>query len=183
MTDTKKNKGGRPRKQTGELRSASTRTDLTLSEKQELALEARLQGVSEAEYVRRRLGFGAPAPGIRSTSSIISDLEKRGVDIAALLSQDTVQAHAQEAGLEPATFVRRMLEFSASSPQKRNEAAIVSELNNLWQQFRALGNNANQISISKHTSRSERIAWEDAIAKLDKLSAQAEAAIEHVLGS
>lgn len=182
MTTTKNNKGGRPRKQPGEQRSAKIEAAVTLAEKQDLALEAELQGISEGEYVRRRCGIGGPAPGIRSGSSVLKDLEQRGIDVPALLSQDAVSAFAKEAGLEPEVFVRRMLEYTAATPQKRHESAIVSTLNGLWQQFRAIGNNANQIALAKHTSRTERLAWEDVIGRMDQLSEQAETAMEQVLG-
>lgn len=182
MTPEKK-KGGRPRKQPGEQRSSKIEGAVTLAEKQEVALEARLQGISEGEYVRRRCGLGGPARGVRSSSSLLKDLEKKGVDVTALLSQDAVTALAEQAGLEPEVFVRRMLEFSAATPQKQQQSAVVSTLNNLWQQFRRLGNNANQIALSKHTTRTERIAWQDAIARLDQLSGQAEAALEKMLDS
>lgn len=178
MTTPTKNKGGRPRKQPGENRSASIKAAVTVAEKQELALEAKLQDLSEGEYVRRRCGFGAPAPGIRSSSSLLKDLDERGVDVAALLAQDAVTALAAEAGLEPEVFVRRMLEFTAATPQKRQQSAVVSTLNGLWQQFKAIGNNANQLARARNSGRAERIAWEDLVQRMDTLSTQAEDAIE-----
>ena len=183
MTTKKKNMGGRPRKQPGEQRSAKIEAAVTIAEKQELALEAGLQEISEGEYVRRRCGFGGPAPGVRSASSVLRDLEKRGVDVPALLAQDAISAFAKEAGLEPEVFVRRMLEFSAATPKKRHQSAVVSTLNGLWRQFRAIGNNANQIALAKHTPRLERVAWERVIERIDELSEQAETAMERVLES
>ena len=178
MTTPKKNKGGRPRKQPGEQRSAKIEVAVTIAEKQEFALEAQLQDLSEGEYFRRRCGIGAPAPGIRSASSLLKDLEKRGVDVPALLAQDAVASFAKEAGLEPEVFVRRMLEFSAATPQKRQQSAVVSTLNGLWQQFKAIGNNTNQLARARNSGRKELLAWEDVIQRMDELSEQAEAAIE-----
>lgn len=155
-----KSKGGRPRKLPGERRSESIRADLTIAEKQELQLEARLQGISEAELVRRRLGFGGPAPGVRSSSSVLRDLEDRGVDVAQLLSQDAVRACAEDAGLEPVVFVRRMLEFSAATPGKRNQAALVSEIN-------AIGVNLNQLTRATHRGSEFVAYWREVGAKLE----------------
>jgi hypothetical protein len=157
-----RNKPGRPRNEPGEQRTSATRATLTLVEKQELELEARLQGVSEAEYVRRRLGFGEPAPGIRSATSIVSELEKRGIDVAAWLASDPVQQYATEAGVSEAVFVRRLLEFAAAPPASRERAALVRELN-------CIGVNINQLSRATHRGADFTRYWREIGEKLEDI--------------
>ncbi len=164
MSDKRANKGGRPKVQPGELRSSKYRAvaALTLAEKQELELEVRLQGfASEAAYIRSRLGFGAPAKSISPTSSIVKSLEERGVDVPALLQQDAIAAFAQEAGLEPAVFVRRMLEFSGARPEKRDRSALVSELN-------SLGVNINQLARAVNRGSDFTDHWQQLAARVEK---------------
>ena len=76
----------RPRKQPHERRRESVRADLTLAEKEHVREQARLAGISEAEYVRRCvLGvFVTPAPAkvdaslISTLNSLVLQLQKWG---------------------------------------------------------------------------------------------------------
>ena len=159
--------GGRPRKHPAEQRTASTRADLTLAEKEALVHEAHLHGISEAEYVRRRLGFGAPAGQAEASVSLVSELEKRGVNVAELFARDYVREQAESAGMSEAAFVRRVLEFATAPPAKRQVAALISELN-------ACGNNVNQLARSVHRGSDFTEHWRE-------VSAQVTAALEKVL--
>jgi len=173
--------GGRPKKQPDEQRSASTRADLTLAEKEALGHEVHLHGISEAEYVRRRLGFGPAIAGTHTPSSLVSAIQQRGVDVAELFSRDYIQQQAEEAGMSEAALVRHMLQFAASPPAKLQTAALISELNRLGLELKSIGNNANQIALNKHTGRQERLAWELVVETINERCAQLDDALEKVL--
>ncbi len=173
--------GGRPKKQPGEQRSASTRADLTMAEKEALGHEARLHGVSEAEYVRRRLGFGAPASRSQSTPETVAALEKRGVDVAELFSRDYLRQQAEAAGLNEAGLVQRILEFAAAPPARRQTAALISEINRLGLELKAIGNNANQLALSSHTNRRFATSWEDVVQGIGQLRTKVSDVLDKVL--
>lgn len=173
--------GGRPKKQPDEQRSASTRADLTVAEKESLGHEARLQGVSEAEYVRRRLGFGAPASRSQSTPETVAALEKRGVDVAELFSRDYIREQAEAAGLSEAGLVHRMLDYAAAPPARRQTAALISELNRLGLELKAIGNNANQLALATHTNRRFATSWEDVVREIGELRGRVSNALEKVI--
>ena len=75
----------RPKKQPHEQRTESTRADLTLAEKEHVREQARLAGISEAEYVRRCvLGISvAPAPA-KVDAALITELNRIGVNVNQL---------------------------------------------------------------------------------------------------
>ncbi|MEE9391193.1 MAG: hypothetical protein V3W41_01675 [Planctomycetota bacterium] len=174
-------KAGRPKKLPDEQRLASTRADLTMAEKEALGHEARLNGVSEAEFVRRRLGFGASASRSQSTPALISALEKRGVDAAELFSRDYFRTEAEAAGLSEAGLVRRMLDFANAPPAKRQTAALISELNTLGLELSSVGNNANQLALASHTNRRAAVEWEAVVARIRELGDQIEGCLERVM--
>ena len=173
--------GGRPRKQPDEQRSASTRADLTMAEKEALSHEARLHGVSEAEYVRRRLGFGAPASRSQSTPELVDALEKRGIDVAEILSRDYVREQAKAAELSEAGLIHRMLEYAAAPPARRQTAALISAINRLTLEFKAIGNNANQIAQAGWTDRRIPTSWEAVRDRIYELANQGEDTLEKVI--
>lgn len=79
----------RPRKEKHEQRTASTRTDLTAAEKAFLQEQASAAGLSEADYVRRRiLGFQvSPAPrrvDAELTAALINEVNRLGVNVNQL---------------------------------------------------------------------------------------------------
>ncbi len=173
--------GGRPKKQPDEQRTASTRADLTAAEKEALGHEARLHGVSEAEYVRRRLGFGAPASRSQSTPELVASLEKRGINVAELLSRDYVRDQAEAAGLNEAGVVHRMLEYAAAPPARRQAAALISQINALGLELKAIGNNANQLALATHTNRRFATSWEDVVAGIGELRTKVSDVLDQVL--
>lgn len=174
-------KNGRPKKHPDEQRTAMVRARVTVAERENVAHEARLHGVSEAEYVRRRLGFGAPASPSQSTPALITALEKRGIDIAELFSRNYLRDEAKAAGLSEAGLVRHMLDFAAAPPAKRQTAAVISELNRLGLELSAIGNNANQIALAIHTNRRFVTSWEDVVERIRELSGRVSDAIDRVL--
>ena len=177
---SRKGIGGRPEKQPDERRSASTRADLTAAQKEQLIHEARLHDVSEAEYVRQRLGFGAPASRSQSTPEILVALEKRDVDVAELLSRDYIVREAEAAGLSPAGVVHRMLEYAAAPPARRQMAALISEVNRLNLELKGIGVNANQLALASHTNRRFATAWEDVAAAVMEQRAKAEEVLDKI---
>ncbi len=84
-TAAKSSRGGRPRKQEYERRIASTRTDLTLTEKQYLRNQAREAGMSEAAYVHRRvLGLPITVPKPKTDVRLLYELNAIGVNLNQL---------------------------------------------------------------------------------------------------
>jgi len=156
---------------------------LTIAEKHELVLETRLQDLSEGEYVRRRLGFGEPTSSIRPAQSVVQELEKRGIDVAELLSRDYIQQEAAAAGMSEARLVRSMLDCAAAPPAKRQLSLLITAINQLGLELSAIGNNANQISRNKHSGREERLAWQDVVTVIQERCGQVEAALDKVIAS
>lgn len=172
--------GGRPRKQPDEQRCASTRADLTMAEKEALSHEARLHGVSEAEYVRRRLGFGAPASRSQSTPELVVALDERGVDVGEFLSRDSIREQAEAAGLTEAGLLHRMLQYAAAPPARRQTAALIHAVNRLGLELSAIGNNANQLALATHTNRRFATSWEAVVARIHELGDQVSDVLDRV---
>ena len=173
--------GGRPKKQPDEQRSAVVRARVTTSERESVTHEARLHGVSEGEYVRRRLGFGAPASRSQSTPELVAALEKRGIDVGELLSRGYVREQAEAAGLSEAGIVHRMLEYAAAPPARRQAAALISQINALGLELKAIGNNANQLALATHTNRRFVTSWEDVVAGIGELRTKVSDVLDQVL--
>ena len=75
----------RPKKQPEEKRDASIRADVTLAEKAYIKDQADLAGISEAEYLRRRaLGFAVSPPPSKVDASLVSELNRIGVNVNQL---------------------------------------------------------------------------------------------------
>ncbi len=168
---------GRPKKQPNEQRNAMIRARVTDAVKESVGHEARLHGISEGEYVRRRLGFGAPASRPKSITAI----EKRGVDIAELFSREYIRGQADAAGISEAQLVRRMLEFAASPPARQQTVALISEINRLGLELKAIGNNANQLALAAHTNRRFATSWKDVVREIRELRDKVDDALDKVL--
>lgn len=90
MTPTKPNpsqpsRGGRPKKHKDERRVASTRTDLTLAEKQYLREQAKLAGLSEAAFVRKRvLGLPVVVPRSHADGRLLFEVNAIGINLNQL---------------------------------------------------------------------------------------------------
>jgi len=87
MTSTTPNpspspRGGRPKKHKDERRVASTRTDLTLAEKQFIREQSHLAGLSEAAFVRKRvLGLPVVVPKSYADARLLYELNSIGVNL------------------------------------------------------------------------------------------------------
>lgn len=78
-------RGGRPRKQKDERRVASTRTDLTLAEKQYLREQANVAGLSEAAFVRKRvLALPVVVPRSHADARLLYELNAIGINLNQL---------------------------------------------------------------------------------------------------
>lgn len=77
----------RPKKEQHERRTASVRADLTEAEKVFVQQQAARAGLSEAEYLRRRV-LGAPvlaaAAARRADPALVSELNRIGVNVNQL---------------------------------------------------------------------------------------------------
>lgn len=77
-----KGPGGRPKKAEHERRIKSLRADVTIAEKRFVADQARLAGVSEGEYIRRRaLGLPVVVRQARVDARLVHELNAIGVNL------------------------------------------------------------------------------------------------------
>lgn len=91
------NRGGRPKKTEHERRIASLRAGVTLAEKQHVRDQARAAGMSEGEYIRRRvLGLPVVVREAKTDARLIHELNAIGVN----LNQITRNVHAERLGAE-----------------------------------------------------------------------------------
>jgi len=173
--------GGRPKKQPDEERSAKAEASITRAQKNSLLHDARLEGVSEAEYVRRRLGFGRPVSRSSSAPEVLSSLEKRGIDVAELVSREYIREQAEAAGVSEAALIHRMLEYADAPPARRQTAAFIREINRLGLELKALGVNANQLALATHTNRRFATSWEDVVQGIGVLRTKITDVLDKVL--
>ena len=74
-----------PKKQKDERRIASTRTDLTLAEKQFIREQSHLAGLSEAAFVRKRvLGLPVVVPKSYADARLLYELNSIGINLNQL---------------------------------------------------------------------------------------------------
>ena len=95
-----------------------------------------------------------------------------------------VAAEARIAGLAVHEFCRRRVlgyKVPPAPSQRRTDPGVITELNNLWRQLQAIGNNANQIALNKHTRRRERSSWEAVVARVHELGEEVEAKLEQLV--
>lgn len=80
-----------------------------------------------------------------------------------------IRAQASAAGLDVAEYLRRRAlgyVVPASPARRVGSAAVLSELNRIGLEMKAIGNNANQLALSAHTKRRSRIAWEGVVGQI-----------------
>jgi len=94
----KRGPGGRPKKAVHDRRVVSMRADATLSEKQFVRDQSKLAGISEADFIRRRvLGQPLVVRESRTDARLIHELNAIGVNlnqIARNLNSDRQGARA-----------------------------------------------------------------------------------------
>lgn len=96
-----------------------------------------------------------------------------------------VNDQARIAGLAVHEFCRRRVlgyKVPPAPSQGRMDPRVLSELNNLWRQLKAVGNNANQIALNTHTGRRERQSWEGVVGRVHELADAVEAKLEQLAG-
>ncbi len=75
----------RPRKDPGEQRSETVKTAVTVAEKLFVQDQAQTAGLSESEYVRRRvLGYRVPPSRSPDVAALVSELNRIGVNVNQL---------------------------------------------------------------------------------------------------
>lgn len=94
---TPRGPGGRPKKAEHERRVASVRADTTLTEKQFVRDQAKAAGISEGEFIRRRvLGLPVVVREAKTDARLIHELNAIGVN----LNQITRNVNAERLGAE-----------------------------------------------------------------------------------
>lgn len=97
-----------------------------------------------------------------------------------------IDQQAYLAGLERSDYLRRRaLDYQVpAKAETAADPALVSELNRLGLELKAIGNNANQLAVNLHTGRrSERLAWEEVVAEITRARAEVAEVLERILGS
>ena len=90
-----KGPGGRPKKAEHERRIASVRADVTLAEKAHVAELAKVAGISQGEFIRRRaLGLPVVVREAKTDARLIHELNAIGVN----LNQLTRNVNAERLG-------------------------------------------------------------------------------------
>lgn len=86
-----------------------------------------------------------------------------------LAEKEYLRQQAAAAGLTEAEFARRrVLGYAVAStdPTRRTDPALITKLNALGIQLKAIGNNANQLARAKHTGRAFRVSWQTVAEKV-----------------
>ncbi len=95
-----------------------------------------------------------------------------------------VETQARLAGISPHEFLRRRSLGYTVPPapsQRRTDPGIVTELNRLGLELKAIGNNANQIALASHTNRRFTTSWEDVVGRIHELGDQVTETIEGIV--
>lgn len=95
-----------------------------------------------------------------------------------------VDDQARIAGLAVHEFCRRRVlgyKVPPAPAQRRTDPGVLTELNNLWRQLKAIGNNANQIALNANTGRRERQSWEGVVGRVHELADAVEARLEQLV--
>ena len=92
-----------------------------------------------------------------------------------------VRSQARAAGLSVSEYSRRRL-LGHQVPQSpgRANAQLLSELNRLGLELKAIGNNVNQLARAVHTGRSFNVAWTAVYDRLQQLTGDVSGALERV---
>tara|TARA_R110000782_G_scaffold102483_5_gene189517 strand:+ start:19390 stop:19821 length:432 start_codon:yes stop_codon:yes gene_type:complete len=87
-----------------------------------------------------------------------------------LAEQEHIRRIAAEAGLSVSDYLRRRAcayQVPASVRHRSSDPALVTEVNKLGVELKAVGNLANQLALSVHTRRRSRIAWEAVVSQIE----------------
>ena len=95
-----------------------------------------------------------------------------------------IKEQAQLAGLDVTEYLRRRAlgYVVPPSPSMRGGSpGLVTELNRLGLELKAIGVNANQLAMAANSHRRSRVAWEDVVARIQELRGEVTAALEEVV--
>ena len=94
-----------------------------------------------------------------------------------------VKTQAHLAGLEVSEYVRRrILDYEVpSSATRRADPGLVTEVNRLALELRAIGVNANQLARSANAGRRARSSWQDVVERVNVLSEKASEVLERLV--
>lgn len=95
-----------------------------------------------------------------------------------------VETQARLAGIGPHEFLRRRAlgyVVPPASAQQRTDPGIVTELNRLGLELKAIGNNANQLALASHTNRRFATSWAGVVERIHELGGQVTAALERLV--
>ena len=113
--------------------------------------------------------------------------EKRTETVRARVSvaeKAYIKEQAQLAGLDVTEYLRRRAlgYVVPPSPSMRGGSpGLVTELNRLGLELKAIGVNANQLALASNSNRRSRISWEDVVARIHVLREEVTEALEQVV--
>jgi len=92
-----------------------------------------------------------------------------------------VREQALAAGLDPTEYLRRRaLGYQVPAAEGRADARLLSELNRLGVELRAIGNLVNQLARAMHTGRSFQVSWTSIYDRLQHLTADVSKALGEI---
>lgn len=112
--------------------------------------------------------------------------EKRSAKAEARLTvaeHEYVRQQAYLAGIDFSEYVRRRI-LGYEVPSKgsnRADPALVTEINRLGLELKAIGNNANQLALATHTNRRFATSWEGVVDRIHELGGQVSEALERLV--
>lgn len=95
-----------------------------------------------------------------------------------------IETQSRIAGLGPHEYCRRRALGYTVPPapsQSRVDTGTVHELNNLWRQLQAIGNNANQLALASNAGRQSKISWEAVVERIHALGNEVETVLERLV--
>lgn len=101
-----------------------------------------------------------------------------------IAEREFVEQQAALAGLDVTEYVRRRILGHVVAPapaQRRADPALITEVNRLGLELKAIGNNANQLALSTHTGRRFRASWEAVVDRINALGGEVSEALERLV--
>lgn len=95
-----------------------------------------------------------------------------------------VETQARGAGITPHEFLRRRALGYIVPPapaHRRVDPGLVTELNRLGLELKAIGNNANQLALATHTNRRFAASWEAVVERIHELGGEVSATLERLV--
>lgn len=93
-------------------------------------------------------------------------------------------AKAREAGMTEAELLRTFIDHGrvVVSGSRHADPALVSEVNRLALELKAIGVTANKMAVSVHTGRKFRLRWEHVATEIDGLRTQVSDVLGRLVG-